>query len=174
MDLYKLREKLLLGLQSVVLVNGDELKDRLSIDEIKDVANTLVNYLPKNNQAKMIDLQSQIFSNLHGMSTPLRLYKNEDIKTLLEYDVSTIKHKLFNSMYLLFLLGENIDDSFNELFTFYNSFTINSLDLRDEVQANPTDAVSNKINETQFVRTDKSTGKFIPTKLTNKQFKHLL
>lgn len=173
MDIYELREKLKLGLNGVILDTGDHLNSVLTPDQINDIAGTLTHYLPTTLQVKMTNLHSEVLSNIRNEATVERLHGNASDIILPSDTVKDMKHKVFILLYTLFLLGENIDDTFTELFSFYQSFLIDKLDLRNEVAEHFVHAVTVFINDNECVRVN-SLGKLVPTTKTFKQFKNLL
>jgi hypothetical protein len=176
MNPYQIRGQLLLGLQNVTLETGNPLSAFLSDRDMKDIANTLSHFIPKGTQDNMVSLQYELLSKVQGNGpTTNRLFHSEDAGILIEDTVKTLKHKMFVMMYILYLHGENLDDTINEMFNFYNSFVIDKNDIREEVSTiQNTNAMTVNINDMEVVRLDRDTGKFVPTTRTLENFKNLL
>lgn len=174
MDIYELKEKIKLGLNGSILDTGDHLNTILTPDQINDIANNISYYLPKTINAQMIHLQYELLGKIGQAATTERLHGDPSAVILPSDTVKDMKHKVFALLYTLNLLGENIDNTFDELFAFYRSFLIHGNDIKKEVEANPVSATTYFINEQEAVRLHGNTGKLVPTTKTLKQFKNLL
>lgn len=173
MDAFEVREKLLIGLRNVVLETGDSLEFRLTNSELHDIANTLTHAVPKGIQFNMTNIQTEILSNIPNAPTTERLYGDAGSAVLPSDTAKDLKHKMFIIFYTLFLLGEDIDKAIDDMFAFYRSFVIDTLDLKEEVAKNFIPATTIGINQTEVVRIGND-GKFVPTTKTIKQFNNLL
>ena len=174
MDAFELREKLFIGLRNVTLESGDRLEMFHSQVDLQDIANTLVNFIPKGIQYQMNYIRSEILEKIPNGATTKRLHYNELTPVLPSDTVKHMKHKLFMLLYTLFLCGEDLDNTVNEMFSFYRSFTINELDLKEEIVVSGTVSRAIKINDNEYVRTNLNDGVLTPTTKTIKQFNNLL
>lgn len=173
MDAYALRSKILLGLQNVTLVNGEQLSLQYSAEELLDIANTITHFIPKSTQFNMIDLHENVLKHIDGRPITDRLHgSSEHIST--SDTVKDLKHKLFRVLFTLYILGEDLDDTLDELFAFYRSMVIDDIDIKTEVAENAADARTQYINDYSVVRLDNNSNELLPSTLTKKQFKNLL
>lgn len=173
MDIFKTREALKVGLNAVMLSDGQSLYEILSKEDIHDIANTLTHYIDKGIQFHMTNIQSEILRHIpHGATTD-RLLFNDGSAVLPGDTVKHIKHKLFILLYTLFLHGENLDETITELFNLYRSMVIDKLDLEKEVANSWHKGTSYAINDNEFVRIGED-GKLIPTSKTINNFNNLL